>query len=260
MRTAIVIPARFGSTRFPGKPLALISGKSLLYRTWSIAKAIKNVDEVYIATDDVRIKEHAINFGAQVIMTSAHCENGTVRAFEAINQCTSPPDIILNLQGDAILTPPWVIQPLLDVMLADPNIELATPATQMSIEQYHKMFTAKCSGTVGGTTVVFDKNNNALYFSKSMIPFVRDKTLKPLPIYRHIGLYAYRYATLKKYLELEPSPLELVEGLEQLRALENGIKIKVVVVDYKNRTHWAVDSPEDVVIVEKIISEEGELI
>lgn len=260
MRTAIVIPARFGSTRFPGKPLALINGKSLLYRAWSIAKAIKHIDEVYIATDDSRIKEHAIDFGAQVIITSEHCENGTVRAFEAINHCNPVPDIILNLQGDAVLTPPWVIQPLLDVMLADPNIELATPATQMGIEQYNKMFTAKCSGIIGGTTVVFDKNNNALYFSKSMIPFMRDKTLKPLPIYRHIGLYAYRYATLKKYLALEPSPLELVEGLEQLRALENGIKIKVVVVDYKNRTHWAVDSPEDVAIVEKIISEEGELV
>ena len=260
MNTAIVIPARFGSTRFPGKPLALISGKSLLQRTWSIANAIKHVNAVYIATDDSRIKEHAESFGANVIMTPEHCENGTVRAFAAINQTNPIPDIILNLQGDAVLTPPWIIQPLLDVMLANPAIELATPATAISIEQYQKMFTAKCAGTVGGTTVVFDKNHDALYFSKSMIPFVREKTAAQLPLYRHIGLYAYRYATLKKYLALAPTPLEKIEGLEQLRALENGIKIKVVLVDYKKRTHWAVDSPEDITIVEKIIAEEGELV
>ncbi len=260
MNTAIVIPARFGSTRFPGKPLALISGKSLLQRTWSIAKAIQHVNAVYIATDDQRIQEHALAFGAQVLMTPSHCENGTVRAFAAVNQCDPVPDIILNLQGDAVLTPPWIIQPLLDVMLENPAIELATPATQISLEHYKKMAAAKNAGTVGGTMVVFDKNHHALYFSKSMLPFVRTPTEKPLPLYRHIGLYAYRYATLKKYLQLAPTPLEKIEGLEQLRALENGIKIKVVIVDYKNRTHWAVDSPEDVAIVEKIIAAEGELV
>lgn len=260
MKTAIVIPARYGSTRLPGKPLALISGKSLLFRTWSIAKAVKKVDDVYIATDDARIQDHAISFGAKVLMTPESCENGTERAFAAINQCESIPDIILNLQGDAVLTPPWIIQPLLDTMLADPSIELATPANKINIEQYNKMLAAKTAGAVGGTMVVFDKNNDAMYFSKSMIPFVRDKNLENLPLYKHIGLYAYRYNTLKKYLNLKPTLLERIEGLEQLRALENGIKIKIVIVDYKNRTHWAVDSPEDITIVEKIISEEGELI
>lgn len=260
LKTVIVIPARFGSTRFPGKPLALIHGKSLLHRTWSIAKAIQHVDEVYIATDDARIQEHAKNFGAKTIRTPIECENGTERVFAAIQQLSPTPDIILNLQGDAVLTPPWIIQPLLNTMLEDTSIALATPANLINLEQYQKMLNAKKAGAVGGTTVVFDKNQYALYFSKSMIPFVRDTTVEPLPLYKHIGLYAYRYETLKKYLELKPSSLEKTEGLEQLRALENGIKIKIVIVDYKQRTHWAVDSPEDISIVENIIAKEGELI
>lgn len=260
MSAVIVIPARYGSTRLPGKPLALIKGKSLLYRTWSIAKAIKHVDEVYIATDDSRIKDHAHSFGAKVIMTPDTCQNGTERAFAAVETLHPHPDIILNLQGDAVLTPPWAIQALLDKMFADPAIGLATTATQMNVDQYNKMLSSKINGRVGGTTVVFNKSDDALYFSKSMIPFLRDKTVHPLPVYRHIGLYVYRYPVLKEYLKLEPTPLEKTEGLEQLRALENGIPIKIVKVDYKGRTHWAVDSQEDIEAVEKIIDKEGELI
>lgn len=260
MSAIIIIPARFGSTRLPGKPLALIKGKSLIYRMWTIAKAVKNIDEVYIATDDEKIKAHAETFGAKVIMTPVECQNGTERAFAAVNTLTSRPDIILNLQGDAVLTPPWVIQALLDKMLADTSIGFATTATQMTAEQYAKVVLSKKDGAVGGTTVVFDKNDNALYFSKSLIPFLRQKTADSLPVYRHIGLYVYRYPILKRYLELAPSPLEITEGLEQLRALENGIPVKVVKVDYQGRTHWAVDSQEDIDVAEEIISREGELV
>ena len=113
---------------------------------------------------------------------------------------------------------------------------------------------------MGGTLVVFDRNMNALYFSKTPIPFVRPNKLKELPLYRHIGLYAYRYETLANYLTLQPGPLEQVEGLEQLRALENGINVRVVLVDYRGRTHWSVDSPDDVSKVEAIIAREGELV
>lgn len=260
MSAIIVIPARYGSTRLPGKPLALIKGKSLLYRTWSIAKAVNHADEVYIATDDSRIKDHALTFGAKVIMTPENCLNGTERAFAAIETLSQRPDIILNLQGDAVLTPPWAIQALLDKMINDPSIGLATTAMQMNIEQYDNMLSSKMRGLVGGTTVVFNHNDDALYFSKSMIPYVRDKTINPLPVYRHIGLYIYRYPILKEYLNLQPTPLEKVEGLEQLRALENGIPIKIVKIDYRGRTHWAVDSQDDIVTVEKIIDKEGELI
>ena len=260
MTSVIVIPARFGSTRLPGKPLALIRGKSLLYRTWLIAKAVKRVDGVYIATDDIRIKEHAEAFGADVMMTPMDCRNGTERALFTANQMHPCPDIILNLQGDAVLTPPWVIQSLLDTIQQDSSIGLATTATRLDAMQYERMLESKRHGAVGGTTVVFDQQDNALYFSKQMIPFLREKDKQPLPVYRHIGLYVYRYPVLKRYVELAPTPLEQVEGLEQLRALENGIAIKVVKVDYQGRTHWAVDSQADIDMVERIIASEGELI
>jgi 3-deoxy-manno-octulosonate cytidylyltransferase (CMP-KDO synthetase) len=260
MKSIIIIPARFGSTRFPGKPLALIHGKSLLHRVWSIAKAVTNIQEVYITTDDARIEQHAIKFGAQVIITPSSCENGTVRVHEAAKSLNPLPDIIINLQGDAVLTPPWVIQALLEAITQNQNIGLATLATKISIQNYHEMRIAKNGGVVGGTMVVFDKNHNALYFSKSMIPFLRNISNDNLPLYRHIGLYGYRHYSLEKYIELQPTPLEQLEGLEQLRALENGTPIHVVEVDYRGRTHCAIDSPEDVKIVENIISKEGELI
>jgi 3-deoxy-manno-octulosonate cytidylyltransferase (CMP-KDO synthetase) len=257
MQSVIVIPARYGSTRLPGKPLALISGSSLLYRTWAIAKSVNNIAEVYIATDDDRIEQHALEFGAKVIMTKP-CETGTDRVYDAISHLKFKPEIIINLQGDAVLTPPWVIQSLVDTMLADPAVELGTLATKMSPQQYELIVNSKKNGEVGGTTVVFDLKQNALYFSKTIIPFMRANS--EAGAYRHIGLYGFRYSTLEKYINLPQSPLELTEGLEQLRALENGIPIRIVIVDYQGRTHWAVDSHEDILMVENIISAEGELV
>jgi 3-deoxy-manno-octulosonate cytidylyltransferase (CMP-KDO synthetase) len=259
MKVVIIIPARFGSTRLPGKPLMMIAGKSLLQRTWSIAKAVKHVDGVYVATDDERIKAHAEAFGAEVMMTP-DAPNGTERVFYAATMLPQPPDIILNLQGDAVLTPPWVIQALIDTMLADASIGFATTAMRLTAVQYQHMVNSKQHGAVGGTTVVFDKDHNAMYFSKSLIPFVRQKTADHLPVFRHIGLYVYRYPVLQHYLELPPTELEQTEGLEQLRALEHGIPIKVVQVDYRGRSHWAVDSQADIEQVEKLIAEEGELL
>jgi 3-deoxy-manno-octulosonate cytidylyltransferase (CMP-KDO synthetase) len=256
-KSVIVIPARYGSMRLPGKPLALISGSSLLFRTWSIARSVNNVDEVYIATDDERIEQHALAFDAKVIMTKP-CETGTDRVYDAITHLKIKPEVIINLQGDAVLTPPWVIQSLVDTMIASPEVELGTLATKMTPEQYQLIVNSKKNGEVGGTTVVFDLKQNALYFSKTIIPFMRAKS--DAGAYRHIGLYGFRYATLEKYINLPQSPLELTEGLEQLRALENGIPIRIVVVDYQGRTHWAVDSQDDIIMVEKIISAEGELV
>ena len=142
-------------------------------------------------------------------------------------------------------------------MLAHPDDGLTTLATKINNEQYELMRQSKKDGAVGGTTVVFDLQQRALYFSKTIIPFMRNPEVHAAA-YRHIGLYGYRFATLKKYLSLAPTPLEQTEGLEQLRALENGIPIRVVIVDYQGRTHWAVDSPEDVKTVEAIIAKEGE--
>jgi len=151
MKTIIVIPARYGSTRLPGKPLALIAGKSLLQRTWSIAMTVQHIEGVYIATDDERVKAHAEGFGAQVIMTPVDISNGTERAFHAASSLAWTPDIILNLQGDAVLTPPWVIQTLVDSMLADVAIGFATTAVRLTVEQYQQMVDSKREGAVGGT-------------------------------------------------------------------------------------------------------------
>jgi 3-deoxy-manno-octulosonate cytidylyltransferase (CMP-KDO synthetase) len=257
MNSAIVIPARYGSSRFPGKPLADIRGKSMLERTWTIAKNA-GADEVFITTDDDRIERAAAQFGARVVRTRPECANGTERVFESLQVLGIQPQIVLNFQGDAVLTPPWVLSELLQAMRADSRVQMATPATKLTFEKFDDIRKQKSAGVVGGTLVVFDKNKNALYFSKSPIPFVRTK-IEYAPLYRHVGLYAYKYETLKQYLSLPQSDLERLEGLEQLRALENGISIKIVVVDYRDRTHWSVDSPEDLKKVEEIIDREGEL-
>jgi len=249
MQSVVIIPARYGSTRFPGKPMAQISGVSLLNRVWKIAKAAKNVDEVYIATDDKRILEHVESFGAKAVMTKSECPNGSFRCMEAVENLKISPDIVINLQGDAVLTPPWIIEEVINEFKKDNNVQIASPAVRLT----------KDSKT-GGTLVVFDLKKDALYFSRAKIPFNRDDQEHSQGLYRHIGIYGYKLNALKQYVNLKPTPLEEIEKLEQLRALENGMKIRMVIVDYKGRTHWAVDRPEDISIVEEIIKKEGELV
>lgn len=260
MDIVIVIPARYGSRRFPGKPLADIGGRSLLSRTWSIAKAVRNVSEVYIATEDERVAGHARGFGALTVMTSKACANGTERVYELVRGLEKRPDAVINLQGDAVLTPPWVIEALVDAFLDDPSIRLVTPAVRCSWRQYEEIRDLKERSPTSGTTVTFDKNGNALYFSKAMIPYMRIRDMDPPPFFRHIGIYGYRYDAIEELSTLAPTPLETAEQLEQLRALENGIPIKIVVVDYRGRTHWSVDAPEDIDKVLEIIEREGELL
>jgi 3-deoxy-manno-octulosonate cytidylyltransferase (CMP-KDO synthetase) len=265
MRNAIVIPARYDSKRFPGKPLANILGKSLLERTWRIACDVKGVDTVIIATDDERILEHATVVGADVQMTDSKWRNGSERILEALKLKNISPDIVINLQGDAVLTPPFVIEALLRAFSADKNGQyaVATPCVQLTKKHYVQMFKMKSQGITTGTLVTFDQDGKALYFSRSIIPLLRDDNCADnelVPVYRHIGLYAYRLLALKEYVNLAPTPLELAEGLEQLRVIENGMAMKVVPVDYQGRTHGSVDHPEDIVTVENIIKKEGELV
>ncbi|MBB6413725.1 3-deoxy-manno-octulosonate cytidylyltransferase [Mesorhizobium sangaii] len=261
---AIIIPARYGSSRLFGKPLATITGRTMINRVWSLACAAAGADVVCVATDDERIAEHVRSFGGNVVITPKECTNGTERVLSAAKMLATTPAVVVNLQGDAVLTPPWVIAALIDEMRRDPSVEIATAAVRMDKRSYDAMRTAKGHGEVGGTTVTFDRRGNALYFSKSIIPFVRNdgqgNDTNPLPVFRHIGLYAYRYETLCRYVSLEHGPLERSEKLEQLRALEHGIPIRVVEVDYGGRTHWAVDSPDDLKRVEAIIAEEGDLV
>jgi 3-deoxy-manno-octulosonate cytidylyltransferase (CMP-KDO synthetase) len=198
-------------------------------------------------------------------MTPETCENGTERCYAALVLRKEIPDIVINLQGDAVLTPPHVIDALIKSLEQGVHLEIATIASRISIAHYEKLLRQKSTGQSGGTLVTFAQDGKALYFSKSIIPHVRGLTKYKddnmlLPVFRHIGLYGYRWNALAKLVSLKPSPLEQVEGLEQLRALENGMHIQVVEVDYGGRTHWAVDSPEDAKLVEKIILAEGELV
>ncbi len=257
MPAAIVIPARYGSTRFAGKPLHIIAGVSLLERVWRIAKAVKGCERVVIATEDARIIAHAKSFGAEAVMTPESCSNGSERTFAALAAANITQDIILNLQGDALLTPPWVLEAMIAEMQKAPDIDIVTPAVRLENEALEIFREQKKITPASGTTVVFDAHHNALYFSKNILPYIRKQGFAF--VYRHIGLYGYRKRGLERYIALPPSPLEQAEGLEQLRALEYGLKIRVALVDYKTRTHHSVDAPEDVAIAEAIIAREGEL-
>lgn len=257
---AVVIPARMASTRFPNKPLALIKGKTMIERVWRIAKAVPYANEVIIATDDEELRKFAENFGANVLMTSPDCLTGTDRVAETSRLLGEKHHIFFSFQGDAVLTPPWVIEAVLQAMLADPSLQMATPAVHLTGKALSDFVASKRGGSSSGTTVTFDRKGRALYFSKALIPYHREENHPDRMIYRHIGLYAYRAATLQQLSQLPEGPFEKSEKLEQLRALENGIPIQVVPVDYRGRTHGSVDRPEDISFVEGVIEREGELL
>lgn len=260
MNTTIIIPARYESSRFPGKPLALINGLSMIERVWRIAKKCKHADDVFVATDSDIIFDHVTKFGAKAIMTSEDCRTGTDRVAQAAAYLKNDNAIIISLQGDAVLTPPWIIDAVISAMKQDSSVKLATPAVKLTGNALQTFLDHKRLSPSSGTTTVFDQNGNALYFSKQPIPFDYNAGTEKAYLYRHIGLYGYQLATLKKLQALPQSPLEKQEKLEQLRALENGIPIKIVCVDYQGRSHGSVDTPHDVKFVEDIIHAEGELI
>ncbi len=255
----IIIPARMASTRFPNKPKTLIHGKTMIERVWAIGKAVPSAKEVIIATDDLGLKDFATGFGAKVMITSSDCLTGTDRVAEA-SLAFKQHTIFFSFQGDAVLTPPWVIEKVLQEMLQDPKVQMATAAVKLQGRALADFVMSKKGGSSSGTTVTFNKNRDALYFSKALIPYDRDEHNPHRLVYRHIGLYGYRFDTLQKLTHLPEGVFEKIEKLEQLRALENGIPIRVVEVDYKGRTHASVDRPEDVRYVESVIEREGELL
>ena len=265
MKTVIVIPARYSSVRYPGKPLVKLSlgkglQKSLIQLSWEAASRVKNVDEVYVATDDKRIQVEAESFGAKVIMTSKGCKNGTERCAEAIKNINFVGDIVINFQGDAPLTPEWFVEDLIRAFEKNSNTQMATPVLRLDEDSLKEFRLDRGSGRVGGTTVVFDKNCNALYFSKELIPFFNEKRVKQgedCPVFHHVGVYAYRPETLLNYNIWKESNLEVLEGLEQLRFLENACPIKCVLVDSRGRTFWELNNPEDVLRIEKVINKKG---
>lgn len=263
MSTLLVIPARHASTRYPGKPLALLAGatgvkKSLLERSWSAAMGVSGIDRVVIATDDERIKSAGDALGAEVVMTSPDAANGTERVAEAHDALGGGYEIIVNLQGDAPLTPAWFVESLVEALKARPDAAIATPVLQCDGRALSGFREDRLAGRVGGTTAVFGAGHRGLYFSKEVIPYTgRDYDADALtPVYHHVGVYAYRPLPLSEYPNWPVGPLETLEGLEQLRFLEQGRDVLCVEVDANGQQFWELNNPEDVPRIESILAEQ----
>jgi 3-deoxy-manno-octulosonate cytidylyltransferase (CMP-KDO synthetase) len=238
MKILCVIPARYASTRLPGKPLADIAGKPMIQHVYERACQAKLPSAVWVATDDQRVYDTVKGFGGQVLMTSCdHC-TGTDRLAEVARQHDM--DIIVNVQGDEPLIAPEVIDLAIEPFLQQPEVVMTTLKSRLVEEDFDNPAVVK---------VVTDKQGFALYFSRSLIPYPRNAG-GDFAVYKHIGLYAYRRDFLLQYAAMEQTPLERAESLEQLRALENGYRIKVLETNYQC---IGVDTPEDLERVTKII-------
>lgn len=265
MKTLIVVPARYGSSRFPGKPLAKIAGRAMLdrvaMRAAAAAKSLADADYA-VATDDARIMGHCAEAGLKAVMTDPALESGSDRALAAADALGAEPDFILNLQGDAPFTPVDYIVRIVEALAAS-KADAATPVVQLSWDTLDALRAAKRETPFSGTTCVFDARGRALWFSKTIIPAIRKeadlrKTEAFSPVWRHVGLYGFRMAALRRFTALPPSPLETVEGLEQLRLLENGMSIQCVPVAAPAISTGGVDTPEDLARLEALIAEHGD--
>lgn len=242
MRTLCVIPARYASTRLPGKPLADICGKPMICRVLERASRAQKPEKVIVATDDERIYDAVRAEGGEAILTRADHLTGTDRLAE-VAEAYPEVDLIVNVQGDEPLIEPSVIDDLIAPFEVDENLPMATVMTRMddAAEQLNP----------NNVKVIVDKLGYALYFSRSLVPYPRAAAS---PVYKHIGIYAYRRDFLLRYARLEPTPLERAESLEQLRALENGYGIRVLETD----CHFVgVDTAEDLALVNKLYREQG---
>ncbi len=264
MKVLVVIPARYKSSRYPGKPLVELRGvngepRSLIQRSWEAAQEVAGVDRVVVATDDDRIKSAAEVFGAEVVITSSDCQNGTERCAEALSLLGGGYDIIVNLQGDAPLTPAWFIEDLIAGLTAHPVAEVATPVLRCDGRALNGLLSDRRQGRVGGTTAVFGTDHNALFFSKEVIPYtglVYEDT-EETPVFHHVGVYAYRPSALAAYPRWALGPLEHLEGLEQLRFLERGAHMLCVEVEARGRQFWELNNPQDVQKIEAMLAEMG---
>ncbi len=243
MKTIAVIPARYGSTRFPAKPLALIAGKPMIQWTYESTQKCPDFQEILVATDDLRIQRAVEAFGGQVVMTSPECRSGSDRIWEAIQGREG--DLIVNVQGDEPLIPATVLHQLVEQMKAS-GAEMGTVAVPFSVA-------GRDPQDPNAVKVVLDNRNLALYFSRSLIPFPRQGGVPAEPLL-HWGLYAYRREFLEKFVSWPTGTLEACEKLEQLRALENGARIAVLVT--KERTA-DVDVPEDLARVEELLARQS---
>jgi 3-deoxy-manno-octulosonate cytidylyltransferase (CMP-KDO synthetase) len=242
MKFIAIIPARYASTRFPGKPLAMLAGKPVIQ--WVYEQAEHVLGEAYVATDDVRIEQAVKAFGGRVVMTSPNHQSGTDRIEEAAEKIGTDADVIINVQGDE----PFIRRSQLETvkeLFSDPQTQIATLGKPFeSIETTENPNSPK---------IVTDIEGYAMYFSRSVIPYVRGKEhsewLQHFPFLKHIGLYAYRREVLRQITKLPQSPLELAESLEQLRWLQNGYRIKVGITEVET---VGIDTPEDLAKAEKL--------
>ena len=241
MKIGCVIPARFGSTRLPGKPLADIAGKPMIQRVYERVTNAKKPEVFIVATADQRVYDAVQSFGGTVVMTDANHPTGTDRLAEVAQQYTDL-DVIINVQGDEPMIDANLIDQLAELFESDDVLQMATVATPLLEEEYDEPSAVK---------VILNKRNDAMYFSRSLIPYPRhDFVNTPL---KHIGIYAYRRQFLLDYAKMEPTAAEQTESLEQLRALENGFAIRVITTD---KRFVGVDTPEDLARVNAIFEQE----
>ncbi len=241
MRVLCVIPARYASTRLPGKPLRDIAGKPMICRVYERAAGAKRIEKTLVATDDERICEAVKKHGGEAMMTAKDHPTGTDRLAE-VAEAYADMDLVINVQGDEPLIEPELIDSLAELFEADPELQMATVMTELT-EEAEKT-------NPNNVKVVTDLQGYALYFSRSLMPYPRNQG--KAPVYKHIGIYAYRRDFLLHYAKMRPTPLEQSESLEQLRALENGYRIKVLKTDCR---FVGVDTEEDLELVNRIYSE-----
>lgn len=249
----VVVPARYASQRFPGKPLTPIRGadgvkRPLIQWSWEAAMAVGDRAHVVVATDDARIADAVRGFGGAVAMTASDLGNGTERCAAVLDLLPDEPDLVINLQGDSPLITRAALDALIESWIAT-RADVLTPWLTCDAEIGGMLVADDRAGRVGGTTVVSDRAGDALYFSKRPIPYGLTEGLR-----LHLGLYAYTPAALRAYAALPPGPLELAEGLEQLRFLEHGIPIRLVEVARPLSGFWEVNNPEDVAHVERALT------
>ncbi len=237
---AAILPARWGSTRFPGKPLHPIAGKPLIQHVWERTLKAKAISRVIIATDDMRIAEAAFAFGAEVSVTSPKHQSGTDRIAEVAKKLTGITHV-LNVQGDEPLVDPALLNRLARTLTADPKLDMITAANAFGPDDD--------IANPNAVKVVLGRDGNALYFSRSPIPYLRDPAAA-MPYYRHQGLYGYSLKFLLQFVKWKQSALEKAEQLEQLRALENGGRIRVLITKHAS---IGVDTPADAAAVEKFL-------
>jgi len=241
LQVVALIPARFASTRFPGKPLADIDGRPMIEHVYRRAESAASVSEVIVVTDDLRIATRVSDFGGRVRLTKPTHQSGTDRLAEVVAKIDC--DIAVNVQGDEPLIDPRAIDQAIAPLLDDPTVQMTT--------LYRRITQPSELADPNVVKVVVDRGGYALYFSRAPIPYIRDPRGGWPPLYRHIGLYAYRRSVLLVLAGLDPTPLERAEHLEQLRALEHGIRIKAVETPYDS---LSVDTPDDLEAVRRLLA------